>query len=158
MEKKYRPNAAVIVTDGQGRVLLCHRLDGAYSQIQTVQGGIDAGETPREAAIREVGEEIGLLPEQFSIIAELPGKFRYEWPVEYQMHMKRNDYIGQEQQYFLALVAPDAKFDLTLHSQEFASVVWGTPEELVTQCWEVKRPGITAALQGFGLLPGEQTS
>ena len=155
MEKRYRPNAAVLITDGQGRVLLCERVDGLYSQVQTVQGGIDAGETAREAAVREVYEEIGLKPEDFAIIGEQKEKFRYDWPVEYKSKFPPgvlDEFVGQEQTFFLAQVRPDVKFDLETHHPEFARVWWGTAQELVEKCWEVKRPGIRAALQEFGLL------
>lgn len=157
MEKRYRPNVAVIVTDGEGRVLLCERNDGIYSQVQTVQGGIDEGESPLQAATREIQEEIGITPDQFLITAELPGTFIYEWPEVYSGRAKYAQYSGQEQKYFLAEVAPDVVFDITTHAQEFANVYWGTPQELAEKCWEAKRPGITAALRGFGLLP-EETS
>lgn len=161
MPKKYRPNAAVLITDGQGRILLCQRVDGVFSQIQTVQGGIDPGETAREAAVREVSEEIGLTPEQFDIVAERSTTFCYAWPADYLARLeaaKRTQYIGQEQTYFLAQVHPDVAFDVNTHNQEFARVWWGTPRELIEQCWEVKRPGIEAALREFGLLTDEQTS
>lgn len=155
MTKKFRPNAAVIVTNGLGKVLLCERVDGVYSQVQTVQGGIDPGETAREAAAREVGEEIGLRPEQFQLVDELPGTFCYEWPADYLARLKHAEYVGQEQTFFLAKVQPDVVFDLDAHSREFARVSWGDPEELINKCWAVKRPGIEAALRGFGLLTGE---
>lgn len=155
MQKKFRPNAAVIVTDGHGRVLLCEREDGVYSQVQTVQGGIDPGETAREAAVREVYEEIGLQPEQFDIIDELPETFRYEWPGDYRARFngeKHEAFAGQEQTFFLAKVHLGVDFDLETHNKEFARVSWGTPRELVERCWEKKRPGIAAALRAFGLL------
>lgn len=155
MEKLYRPNAAILFTDGAGRILLCERIEGIYAQVQTVQGGIDHGETAREAAVREVYEEIGLRPEQFEIIGEQAEKFRYEWPEEYRMKFPPgvlDKYIGQEQTFFLAQVASDVEFDLETHHPEFARVWWGSPQDLVEQCWEVKRPGIAKALQNFGLL------
>lgn len=156
MEKLYRPNVAILITNGLGQVLICERIDGVFSaQVQTVQGGIDEGETAREAAVREVYEEIGLRPEQFEIIAEQAEKFRYEWPEDYKNKFPPGEldkFIGKEQTFFLAQVEPDVAFDLETHHPEFARVWWGTPEDLVEQCWEVKRPGIEKALKEFGLL------
>ncbi len=155
MNKQYRPNAAVLITDGEGRILLCERIDGIYAQVQTVQGGVDHGETAREAAVREVYEEIGLRPEQFEIIAEQEAKFRYEWPEDYKNKFPPgvlDKFIGQEQTFFLAQVALDVEFNLETHHPEFSRVWWGSPQDLVEQCWVVKRPGIEKALKEFGLL------
>lgn len=153
MEKPYRQNAAVIITDGQGRVLLCRRVEPAPF-VQTVQGGVDEGETHREAAARELFEEIGLKPGQFSLIAELPEKYYYDFLPEL-ITPKLEKYRGQEQTFFLAQVDPNAAFNLTAHEeQEFQEVWWETPEEFVAQAWELKRPGIEMALRGFGLLKG----
>ncbi|MFZ2681676.1 MAG: NUDIX domain-containing protein [Patescibacteria group bacterium] len=147
---KYRPNVAVLITDGLGRVLLCRRVDDESGTAQTVQGGIDAGETPLAAAIREVHEEIGLEPNQFEIIASSETKYRYVWPLEFQ---QRLGFTGQEQQFFLFKVSPDCDFHLDRHHREFSQVEWGTPNQLVDQAWEVKKPGLRGALTEFGLLP-----
>lgn len=144
--KKYRPNAAVIVTDGQGNVLLCERVHPAGA-IQTVQGGIDSGETAEEAAKREVREELGLRPDEFQIINHLLKPYRYDWAPENKP--KDTPYDGQEQLFFLAKVEPNVAFHLDAHDQEFSRVWWGTPEEMIKKCWDIKRPGIQAALEAF---------
>lgn len=152
MEKPYRQNAAVIITDGQGRVLLCRRATAALPFVQTVQGGIDPGESPREAAIRELFEEIGLRAEQLEIIAEAPEKYRYDFLPDFSGSVYER-YRGQEQTFFLAQTDPSVEFDLAAHGeQEFQEVWWGTPEEFVREAWDLKRPGIAMALRAFGLL------
>ena len=51
-------SAAVVVSDGEGNVLV---VKASYKQYWGLPGGIiDAGETPRMAAVREVHEETGL--------------------------------------------------------------------------------------------------
>lgn len=150
---KYRPNVAVLVTDGAGKVLLCTRVDETHTQ--TVQGGIDAGETAKEAAIRELEEEIGLMPFDYEFIGASETKYKYDWPPETQERLAATGYVGQEQQYFLIQVDPDIEFKLDAHiDQEFSSVRWGSPAELVAQAWERKQPGLAGALKEFGLLPG----
>ncbi|MEK7459361.1 MAG: NUDIX domain-containing protein [Patescibacteria group bacterium] len=153
MEKPYRQNAAVIITDGQGKVLLCQRT-GRFPFVQTAQGGIDAEESPRSAAIREVGEELGLQPDQFSIIAECPTKFQYDFlPEVIAGDAEKKKYRGQEQTFFLAQVDPNVQFVLDAHHEkEFERVWWGAPEEFVREAWDLKRPGIAMALKAFGLL------
>ncbi|MBI1908491.1 NUDIX domain-containing protein [Candidatus Uhrbacteria bacterium] len=152
MQKKYRPNAAVLITDGNGRVLLCERLE-PVRQVQTVQGGIDPGETAREAAVRELWEEVGLTPDQFDLVGEVPGTFRYDWPEEYRAQLKDpGAYDGQEQTVFLAKTHPDVVFDLETHNKEFSRVWWGTPEEMIEKSWSAKRSILEAALRHFALL------
>lgn len=154
-EPLYRKNAAVIVTDGAGRVLLCERAD-LPGAVQTVQGGIDADETPEQAAKRELNEEIGLTHSQFELIQSLPEPMRYTWPEEVRQwfidRAELDQYDGQEQYFFLAKVAPDVSFNVTTHAQEFSRVWWGTPEEMVERSWEYKREILKKALTQFGLL------
>ncbi len=152
MQKPYRKNAAVIITDGQERVLLCKRI-GTLPFVQTVQGGVDEGETHREAAIRELSEELGLSPDLFEIVAECPTTMRYEFLEEMLGdHPFLDRFQGQEQTFFLAKVDQSVVFNLLAHEQEFEKVWWGTPEELVAEAWSLKRPGIEMALRAFGFL------
>ena len=161
MQEQYRPNAAVIITNEQGQVLLCERGFPGYAEhtVQTVQGGIDPGETPREAAEREMMEELGVGRDDFEIIDQLDETFSYEWPKEYleesQARYPGNVYIGQEQHFFLAMLNEDVVMDLDAHHREFDAVRWGTPEELRDGIWGPKRAGTEAALKAFGLLPVE---
>ena len=155
MSAKYRPNVAVLITDGQGHVLLCYRGDGAHSRVQTVQGGIDPGETPEEAATRELYEEVGLMPDEYRFIAASNLKYKYDWPRTFLDQLKHKTYIGQEQQFFLIETSPDVEFKLDTHNREFESVRWGTPKELVDMAWDKKRPGIEGALREFGLLSSD---
>lgn len=157
MEKKYRPNVAVIVTDGHGRVLLCERMPDTSETVdrvlQTVQGGIDPRETPREAAFRELYEEIGVPSDKVEIMAESTDKYSYDWSEEYKKTLHPDSFSGQEQQFFLAKVDSDFPFNLkTVPPQEFKSVRWGSAEELLAGLWAPKRPGTEAALREFGLL------
>lgn len=145
---KYRPNVAIIVTDGDGHVLLCQRIDDS-KKIQTVQGGIDEGETAQQAAERELGEELGITSEQFEFKQALLGTYRYNWSSEFA---KDKLFDGQEQTYFLAQVAPDITFDLGAHEREFETVWWDSPQAMVAKAWPPKRPGLQAALTAFGLL------
>lgn len=156
MTERFRPNVAVIVTDGRGRVLLCVRTDAKYSpHPQTVQGGIDPGESPRDAAVREMREELGLQNEEFEITGELSEAHPYRWDAQHIREVA-SEFVGQEQRFFLARVISGVKFDLAGHHGEFSRVWWGTAKELLDNCWPPKRPGFQAALTAFGLLKGEE--
>lgn len=161
MQNLFRPNAAVIITNKDKQVLLCERSFPGYAEntVQTVQGGIDPGETPRETAERELMEELGIAKEDFEIIDELDETFSYEWPKEYlegsRARYPGSTYIGQEQYFFLAVVNGEVEFHLDSYHREFDAVRWGTPEELIGGIWEPKRAGTEAALKAFGLLPAK---
>ena len=46
------------------------------------QGGIDPGEAPRDAALRELGEETGIPPSAVEVVAETPDWITYDLPPE----------------------------------------------------------------------------
>jgi len=75
---------------------------------QFPQGGIDRGETPEQAMIRELHEEVGLKPEHVRIVARTRDWLRYEVPDRFIRRDARGFYKGQKQIWFLLqMVAPD---------------------------------------------------
>ena len=64
----YRPNVAIVILSQKGDLLWCRRKN--HDGWQFPQGGIDSGESPEEAIIRETKEEVGLNSEDFKIIYE----------------------------------------------------------------------------------------
>ena len=67
--ERYRPCVAALLQNAAGMILICERRDFAESW-QFPQGGIDAGESPREALVRELMEELGLPLEQTEALLE----------------------------------------------------------------------------------------
>src|SRR3954447_7330806 len=67
-DKPYRPNVGVALLNASGQVLIGHRFRDDGPEIvlpglewQMPQGGIDDGENPRDAVMRELWEETGVL-------------------------------------------------------------------------------------------------
>jgi putative (di)nucleoside polyphosphate hydrolase len=118
----YRPNAAMILQNSAGEILLCERSDweGCW---QFPQGGVKKGETLREALHREVDEELGLKPTDYRILS-IKGPYRYL----FMNGRKKDSFDGQEQYYFLAeLINPQVLICFE-GSHEFRAVRWLTPE------------------------------
>ena len=148
-EKRYRPNVAAFVLNEQGQVLACRRTD-AFKSWQIPQGGIDAGESPERAVLRELQEEIGT--NDVDILGRLAQPTRYDWPVEAQ----RDGFHGQEQHYFLVRLRAGAAIDLHReHRPEFDESEWVTAQEFMGRVGGFKAQAYCDALQQFqNLCPG----
>ena len=120
MTKRYRPNVAAILQRADGRVLIGQRSDFPESW-QLPQGGIDEGETAEDALRREVLEEVGIGPDEYTI-AEQTGPHRYDFP----FGQDRRGFHGQEQSYFLCRLreACPEEVDLSVTCGEFQAVRW----------------------------------
>ncbi len=124
---KFRPNVALLLLDGEDRVLICERLkiEDAW---QFPQGGMDKGESPLEALHREVEEEIGLPEETYEVLESRDG-YHYRYPQKIKGRMKRN-YDGQTQTYFLCRLKEGAPpIDIDQRPREFRSFRWLDPSE-----------------------------
>jgi putative (di)nucleoside polyphosphate hydrolase len=138
--KKYRKNVAAVVLNKQGRILICRRSD-VYKAWQLPQGGIDKGETPRQALLRELYEEIGT--NKVQIIGRLREPIRYEWPPE----LFERGYRGQEQIYFLVRIAPGEDIPLEhTESKEFDKMKWVTASRFIKKVDGFKAEAYSKAL------------
>jgi len=143
--KKYRPNVAFILRRESGEVLWCEREDWRGSW-QFPQGGVDAGETPESAVVREVEEEIALRPDDY-LIVEQRGPYTYDFPPG----NKRFKYFaGQTQTYFLADLANPKWKPKFGKDPEFVRAVWIMPEEIsIASVPEMKQDVYRAVLRDF---------
>ena len=76
----YRPCVGVMLVNDQGEVFVGQRRDRDQDAWQMPQGGIDPGETPQEAALRELEEETGISRDLVRIEAETEGWLPYDLP------------------------------------------------------------------------------
>lgn len=127
----FRPCVGILLLNGDGRVFVGHRGDqtegGAW---QMPQGGIDEGESPAEAAIRELEEEIGTA--KAKIVAEHPDWLSYDFPAGMPNNKWAGRYRGQTQRWFaFRFTGTEADIDLEgAHSAEFDAWKWVGIDEL----------------------------
>jgi len=128
----YRPAVGIMLLNREGRVFVGRRIDmpAGLAAWQMPQGGIDPGETPREAAQRELEEEVGTAEAQ--ILGESRAWLRYDVPVEIAGRMWGGRYRGQRQKWFaMRFTGEDADIDPAASEHpEFDAWEWVPPERL----------------------------
>jgi putative (di)nucleoside polyphosphate hydrolase len=107
----YRPNVAIVVANAKNQVFWGKRV--REHSWQFPQGGINAGETPEQAMLRELHEEVGLQPHHVRILGRTRDWLRYEVPQHWVKREWRGSYRGQKQiWYLLRLTGRDSDVSL----------------------------------------------
>ena len=114
------------------------------------QGGIDPGEDPRAAALRELREEAGIGEEHAQIIAESVEEHFYDLPGELIGKLWRGKYRGQRQRWFLARFSgSDEDINIATDHPEFCEWRWAEIDELPSLIVPFKRPLYRALVDEF---------
>jgi putative (di)nucleoside polyphosphate hydrolase len=109
----FRPNVGIIIFNLKGQLLWAKRL--GQDAWQFPQGGVQSNESPEEAALRELNEEVGLDPEDVEIIACTQKWLRYRLPKHLVRQNSQPVCIGQKQKWYLMKLLSDTekiRFDL----------------------------------------------
>jgi putative (di)nucleoside polyphosphate hydrolase len=149
----YRPCVGVVLLNRDGHVFAGDRADTAGPAWQMPQGGIDPGESPRAAALRELEEETGIPPHAVEVLAETAGWHRYDLPPALIGKALRGRYRGQAQKWVaMRYLGTDDRIDLAAHHPEFTAWAWLPPAELAARIVPFKRPIYDAVLAEFAPL------
>ncbi|GLT99846.1 hypothetical protein SLE2022_172590 [Rubroshorea leprosula] len=117
------------------------------------KGGIEDGEEPKSAALRELQEETGVVSAE--IIAEVPNWLTYDFPPAIKAKVNRlwgGEWHGQAQKWFLMQLTNDeSEINLATGEvdQEFAEWKWANPEEVIEQAVDCKRPTYEVVMRTF---------
>jgi putative (di)nucleoside polyphosphate hydrolase len=162
-ELPYRPCVGIVLLNREGLVFLGRR----YSEAQTdeaadayawqmPQGGIDTGESPREAAFRELHEETGVRSAE--LLAEAPEWYCYDLPSVVAGRAWRGRFRGQSQKWFaFRFTGQDEEIDIrhsTGRKPEFDAWRWERMDRLPDLIIPFKRPVYERVVAAFGHLAG----
>ena len=115
---------------------------------QMPQGGLDKGETPVEAACRELWEEVGTT--HALLLRESAKWLTYDVPEDQRPAHWKGRWRGQAQKWFaLAFVGHDSDIDIAAHDQEFDAWQWLGAADMLERIVAFKRPVYEAVLEEF---------
>lgn len=144
----YRPNVAAIILSPRYPAI-CEFFIGKRTDVkdawQFPQGGIDKGETPREALLRELKEEIGT--NKVDVVAEYPQWVSYDFPDS--IAPKMYPYTGQTQKYFLVRLHNLKTLNLHTEIPEFECYRFVPYESVLQEVTYFKRPIYRQILEHF---------
>ena len=151
----YRPCVGLVLLNRDGLVFAGQRVDNPEDAWQMPQGGIDPGETPREAALRELGEETGIDPSQVELLRESGVWIPYDLPPVLVPRLWGGRYRGQTQRWFaMRFLGPDYAIDIQTDEPEFRSWAWMPHDELIDRIVPFKRETYSRVYDEFRDLLG----
>jgi putative (di)nucleoside polyphosphate hydrolase len=127
----YRRGVGVMLLNQDGKVFVGRRIDNTDEAWQMPQGGIDKGEEPWPAALRELEEETGIAPDLVEPITECPERLRYDLPEELRSKLWGGKWKGQLQDWFpCRFTGDDIDVNIATKHPEFSHWKWIEPAEL----------------------------
>ena len=143
-----RRGVGIMLLNRDGRVFVGQRNDVSHAAWQMPQGGIDPGETPRAAALRELREELGTA--DVDVVIGTHDWLSYELPRELLERIPNPRCRGQMQHWFLMRFrGTDDEINVATEHPEFSAWKWVPPEDLLTLIVPFKRDLYQSVLTEF---------
>ena len=156
----YRPCVGIMLLNKDGKVWIGRRAMKRSVQQdepgswQMPQGGIDEGEDPLPAALRELQEETGI--SDVEVIGASEAWFTYDLPKDLIGKALKGKYCGQKQKWFaMRYLGKDSAIDLAkADDDEFDDWRWEDADALPDLIVEFKRPVYEQVVAQFAHLTG----
>jgi putative (di)nucleoside polyphosphate hydrolase len=146
----YRPCVGVCLINAQGLVFAGQRKDSPSRAWQMPQGGIDAGEKPRAAALRELREETGIAADLVEVLAKTEDWLTYDLPPELLGRVWDGKFCGQRQKwYLLRYLGRDDQIDIATDHPEFSAWKWIKADDMLAEIVPFKRDVYTQVIAQF---------
>ncbi|MEO0990767.1 MAG: RNA pyrophosphohydrolase [Pseudomonadota bacterium] len=147
----YRPCVGVMLARADGHVFVGLRNDGPKDAWQMPQGGIDPGEEPETAALRELWEETGVTRDLVSVEARTEDWLAYDLPPDIAGRIWGGRFRGQKQLWFLLRFhGTDDQVRIDMEHPEFGDWKWLPPDELVDAVVPFKRDVYARVMEQLG--------
>ncbi len=125
----YRDGVGIMLLNASNEVFVAKRIDMRSEAWQMPQGGIDPGETPLQAALRELEEETGT--SKGEVIQECPEWLTYDLPTDLIPIIWGGKYRGQKQRWFaMRFTGKDSDINIQTEHPEFSDWKWVPMHEL----------------------------
>lgn len=146
----YRPCVGVMLINPAGLIFAAQRIDSPTPAWQMPQGGIDEGENPGVAALRELEEEISVTPDLVAPLSESRDWLAYDLPVDMVPTIWNGRYRGQKQRWFLMrYLGADRQINLATAHPEFSEWRWIGADEMLASIVPFKRATYAQVIAEF---------
>jgi putative (di)nucleoside polyphosphate hydrolase len=143
-----RRGVGILLVNDDGQIFVGQRIDVTVDAWQMPQGGIEDGESPRTAALRELREEIGTA--NVDVVIATEAWLHYELPVELLERLPQASWRGQKQKWFLMRFrGADAEINVATEHPEFSKWKWIPRGQLLDLIVPFKRELYRHVLQEF---------
>ena len=130
---EYRKNVGMVLINAEGHIFAGKRLDNNTDAWQMPQGGIDEGETPEAAALRELSEETGIHHSKARLLGKTKDWLSYDIPLDLIPKLWGGRYRGQKQKWFaLEFLGKDSDINIVTEEPEFSEWAWKSRDNLLS--------------------------
>ena len=146
----YRPCVGVMLINPTGLIFAGQRIDTELPAWQMPQGGIDDGEGPLDAAMRELWEETGVTADLVSVMSQTNDWLTYDLPHSIVPRIWKGRFKGQKQLWFLLqFLGEDADIQIETDHPEFSEWRWIDADEMLDSIVPFKRDLYRQVIDAF---------